>query len=94
MDRLQLPGTVYGADGWRPGSAARLPALSSALVSCSCHNADVFIKWICAAAATPVDLSLVQGFCFLPVARLLDPRRLFKLNTHAPSEEMRSSCSL
>lgn len=32
-----FPGTVYGADGTRPGSVARLPALSSALVSCTCH---------------------------------------------------------
>lgn len=35
---LQFPGTVYRADGARPGSVARLPDLSSALVSCTCHK--------------------------------------------------------
>lgn len=39
-----------------------------------CHavvaNSDVFIKWICTAAAASVELSSVKRFRFGPVARL------------------------
>lgn len=75
---LQVPGTVYGADGTQPGSEPRLLPFSLPLCQAVVTNSDVFIKWVStAAAATSVGLPLLKRFCFWPVARLLDPPSLW-----------------
>lgn len=64
---LQVPGTVYGADGTQPGSEPRLLPFPLPLCQALVTNSDVFIKWVStAAAATSAELPLLSAPGLLP----------------------------